>query len=76
VKKIATNHNEKILDKDWLRRRGCALGRDSVCSTGDSVFEHAHTSGPELTDTCIPEVPNTCNPDIANARGYFSRKST
>jgi hypothetical protein len=75
VKKIAAIQNEKILDKDWLRSRGCALGCDSVCATADFVFEHARTSGPELTDSCIPEIANTCNPDIANARGYARSKS-
>jgi hypothetical protein len=83
VKKIAANHNEKILDKDWLRRHGCALGRDSVRSTAGSVFEHARTSKPKFADGCSPDIANhpspdianTCNPDIVNACGYSSRKS-
>jgi len=89
VKKIAANHNEKILDKDWLRRRGGTFCCDGVRSTAGSVFEHTRTSGPELTNpdiACVcnpdiacaslPEVGIARNPDIAHARGYASRKST
>jgi hypothetical protein len=75
VKKIAAIQNEKILDKDWLRSHGCALGCDSVCSTGDFAFEQAGTSEPKLADTCVPDIANTCNPDIANASGYARSKS-
>jgi hypothetical protein len=62
-----------------------------MCSTGDSIFEHACTSEPRFTDACSPDIGNarnpniasaslaevgiTCRQDIANARGYASRKS-
>jgi len=56
-----------MLDKFRLLRLGGALGCDSVCSAGDSVFEYARTSNPKFADG---------SPEIANARGYASRKST
>jgi len=84
VKKIAVYPNEEILDKDWLRSRGCALGCDSVCATGDFAFEHARTAKPKFADACNPDIANTCSPevgnssspDIAHARGCASHKST
>jgi hypothetical protein len=84
VKKIAAIHNEKILDKDWLRSHGCALGCDSVRARAGSVFEYSRTSEPEFADGCIPNIANArsqvfgsaCSPDIGNTRGYASPKST
>jgi hypothetical protein len=67
VKKIAAIENEKILDKDWFRSHGCALGCDSVCSTGDFAFEHARNSEPKFADASSPDIASTCSPDIANA---------
>ena len=92
VKKIAAIRNEKIPDKDYLLRLGCAFCCDSVRATAGSAFDYARTSEPKFADACSTDIAHARNSDIAHARssdiahacssdiahacGYASSKST
>jgi hypothetical protein len=72
MKKTPASPDEKMVQRNWLLRRGGALCCGGVRSAASSSFRYASASYPEFTYASI----DSSNRELANISGYAHRKST